>query len=170
MNDSRFNGGHDYVTGKLIAPKIYRFSNYSFVTGYPNDSGNSTLGMYYENKEIYFEKTQDGTYDTVMKANFNNDGIPDFIVIYSYEDGADIYGIFSITNSTFSEKYLGSDVESSCVTEGDTMRHLQPLQIRDINNDGKDEIIVNLLKYDNTLLGFQCTDTIYPEKGEAIVR
>ena len=44
------------------------------------------------------------------------------------------------------------------------MQHLQPPLIKDINNDGKDEIIVRLAKYDNKLFANSCTDTIYADK------
>ena len=105
LNDNRFVGGFEYETQKKIKPKILHFENYTFVIGV-DSSQNSSLVFYYGNKEIFSPSHSDGAYDTVMFANLNNDGIPDFLVSYQFEDGATLYGYISSSTTTFKEVTL----------------------------------------------------------------
>lgn len=165
LEDSKYSSGREYETCKKVSPKLFRFDNYTFVAGYSNDSGNSTLGLYFKDKEILFQKSSDGFYDTVITANLNNDGVPDFLVIYCYEDGCELSALISKSKTAFANKRLRDDIsEIYCSATRDTMQHLQPLLIKDINNDGKDEIIVNLAKFNNQLIANSCTDTVYADK------
>jgi hypothetical protein len=161
LEDPRFASGHDFVTRKPIRPKIFKFDNYTFVSGFPNDSVSASLGLFYNETEIFYETSYDGFYDTVMIANLNMDGTPDFLVSFAYEDGASLFGLLSSSKTTFSIKNLfdeWSDVY--CLEGGDTLMKIIPLQIVDLNNDGKDDLIVNLVKINETVLSISCTDTV----------
>ncbi len=132
------------------------------MTGFPNDSGIASLGLYYENKEILYETAPDGLYDTVMIANLNNDGIPDFLIEYAFEDGATLLGLLSKTKTLFIERQLRDEISDYyCGDIGDTSNYIIPLIISDVNHDGKDEVIINSVKMNGKSFGISCTDTIY---------
>ena len=163
LNDPKFTSGREYETNKLIQPKVFHFENYTLVEG--NCSTSSTLGLFYENKEIYLSKHSDGMFDTLMQANLNNDGIPDFLVEYAFEDGATLLALLSKSKTIFIEKELSNEISSYyCGDIGDTSNYIIPLTISDINHDGKDEVIINLVKMNDTVFGIACTDTIYADK------
>lgn len=165
VNGKRFAGGYEYETRKPIKPRTFPFDNYTFVTGFPNDSGITSLGLYYGSKEILYETAPDGFYDTVMIANLNNDGIPDFLASYAYEDGASLSGLISNSKINYTKKGLFDEWSGTyCGVGGDTLRYTLPLQIRDINHDGKDDIIANLIRINNEILSISCTDTVFADK------
>ncbi len=164
LKDLRFAGGHEYATHKQIKPKTFHFDNYTFVLGY-DSTQTSSLGLYYESKEILSPKHSDGEYDTVMVANLNSDGIPDFLVSYQFEDGATLLGFLSQSTTIFKEvKLLDEWHETYCGVGGDTLQYILPLQIRDINHDGKDDIIANLVRIDNKNFAIPCTDTVFADR------
>jgi hypothetical protein len=161
LEDPRFASGHDFVTHKPIRPKLFQFDSYTFISGFSNDSGNASLGLFYEGTEIFYETSSDGFYDTVIVANLNSDGIPDFLVSFAYEDGASLTGLLSSSKTTFSSKKLFDEwSEIYCIESSDTLMNILPLQIADINMDGKDDLIVNLVKINETVLSISCTDTV----------
>ncbi len=164
LTDPRFCGGYDFVTRKPIPIKLFRFNDYTAVSGYTSDRARSSLGLFYKGKEIYYESSADGYYDTVLQANFNGDEIPDFLVSYTYEDGASWYGLLSSSTTTFSTKHLLDDWSDMYCLEGvDTLMKIEPLQLVDLNGDGKDDLIVNLVKINETVLAISCTDTVLAE-------
>ncbi len=130
LNDNRFAGGFEYETLKKIKPKTLHFENYTFVIGF-DSSQNSSLVLYYGNKEIYSPKHYDGVYDTVMLANLNNDGIPDFLVSYQFEDGATLYGYISRSTAIFKEIIVFDEwQETYCFVGGDTLKYILPYKSR----------------------------------------
>jgi hypothetical protein len=162
LKDPRFIGGQEFETRKLIPPKIFHFNNYLFVTGNTNNGGNSSLGLFFNNTEIHYETSQDGFYDTIFTANINNDGIPDFLVSYAYEDGATLHGLLSHSATDFSSVKLFDEwYETNCIESGDTIQNLLPLQIRDIDGDIRDDIIVNLVQIGGRRFAISCTDTVF---------
>jgi hypothetical protein len=162
LDDPKFASGREFETGKKIIPEVFHFNNYTFVTGYSNDSGNSSLALYFRDKEIYYEKTTDGSYGSVMAANLNNDYVQDFLIEYCYEDGCDLFALISKSRNTFFKKELNVETTGmNCDLGGDSLQYLQDLIIKDVNNDGKDEIIVNLLKINNKVVATPCTDTVF---------
>jgi hypothetical protein len=162
LNDPRFASGHEYETRKTIIPKTYHFGDYLFVTGFPNDSGISSLGLLYKGTEICYETTRDGFYDTIILANLNNDRIPDFLISVGYEDGATLNGLISHSTIKFSYiKLLDEWQERYCPESGDTLQHILPLQIKDIDGDGSDDIIVNLVQILERRFAISCTDTVF---------
>jgi hypothetical protein len=163
LNDPKFASGWEYETQKIIPPTVLHFGNYTFVEG--NNTSSSTLGLFYGNKEIFLSKHSDGMFDTIMKANLNNDGVPDFLVEYVFEDGATLLGLLSKTPTAFEEKQLSEEISDYyCGDLGDTSNYIIPLIISDINHDGKDEVIINSVKMNDRVFGIACTDTIYPDK------
>jgi len=163
LNDPKFASGREYETHKIIQPTVLHFDNYTFVEG--NDTSSSTLGLFYGNKEIFLSKHSDGMFDTIMKANLNNDGVPDFLVEYAFEDGATLLGLLSKTKTSFVEKQLSGEISDYyCGDIGDTSNYIIPLIISDINHDGKDEVIINAVKMNGKLFGIACTDTIYADR------
>ncbi len=165
LNDTKYSSGIDFVTHKKIAPKVFYFDEYTFVSGI-NDSSQSTIGLYFKNKEINFLTHSDGMYDTLIKANFNNDGVPDFLIIYTFEGGQqEIIALMSKSKSQFAEISLGETLSGDYdEIGGDTLEYKIPWTIKDINNDGKDEIVMNLVKMNNKEFTIPSTDTIYPDK------
>ena len=163
LNDPRFASGREYETNKVIQPKTIHFDNYTFVEG--NDTVSSTLGLFYGNKEVFLSRHSDGMFDTIMRANLNNDGVPDFLVEYVFEDGATLLGILSRTQTSFIEKQLSQEISDYyCGDIGDTSNYIIPLIISDINHDGKDEVIINSVRMNNKVFGIACTDTIYADE------
>lgn len=166
LNNSRFASGINQETKKKIRAKIFQYSNYTIVTGFPNDSGSSSLGLYYGNKEIFYEISNDSYYDTVFNANLNNDLIPDFIISYAYEDGHTLRSLVSSSNLSFKKNILfGNLNDAYCINGIDTLKNILPPQIRDINKDNKDDIIVNLVEIDNKTFAISCTDTLLSESN-----
>ena len=164
LNDKRFSGGHDYETKEAIKPRMFQFDNYTLVTGVSNDNGTSGLGLYYGNKEIFYTTTQDGVFDTVMTANLNNDGVTDYLVSIGYEDGASLFGLTSIAKEKFNERLLLKEWNDAyCIESSDTTKYILPLQIKDINNDGKDDVISNLVIINGKRFPISCTDTAFGE-------
>jgi hypothetical protein len=163
LNDSKFASGRQYETHKSIVPKVFHFDNYAFVEG--NDTTSSTLGLFYGNKEILLSKHSDGVFDTIMQANLNSDGVPDFLVEYAFEDGATLLAFLSKSKTTFIEKELSSEISDYyCGDIGDTSNYIVPLTISDIDHDGKDEVIINSVKMNSKVFAIACTDTIYAGK------
>jgi hypothetical protein len=145
LSDQRFSSGRYYETKKSIPPKTFQFENYTIVTGYPSDNGVASLGLFYGNKQLFYTTAPDGFYDTVMVANLNNDGIMDFLVGIAYEDGGSLLGLTSVTKERYKERSLIDErYDAYCIESSDTTKHILPLQIKDINYDGKDDIIANL--------------------------
>jgi len=144
---------------------VFHFDNYTCISG-ATDSCCAYLALFLDRKEVFYKKldSSEGLFDTVMTANLNNDGVPDFIIICNWEDGSDLSALISKSKTSFTEKQFGDISEIYCTATGDTIQHLQPLLIKDINNDGKDEIIVNLAKYNDLLIANSCTDTIYADR------
>jgi hypothetical protein len=164
LNDPKYASGREYETHKIIQPKELHFGNYTFVEG--NDTASSTLGLFYRSKEIFFSKhSEEGSFDTIMQANLNNDGVPDFLVEYVFEDGATLLGLLSKTQTSYVEKQLSAEISDYyCGEIGDTSGYIQPIIISDINNDGKEEVIINAVKMNGKIFGIACTDTIYADK------
>lgn len=150
----------------MLKPKIFHFDNYTFVIG--NDSlKKPTINLYYKDSKILIPQHSDGFYDTIIQVNLNGDGIPDFLVSYGFEDGAMLYGLVSKTHNSFIEKTILKEWSSTyCPVGGDTILHIQPLQIKDIDKDGKDDIICNLVKINNKTFAIPCTDTVFANKIE----
>lgn len=161
LGDVRYTGGQVYGTNERIKPRSFRFNDYTFVTGSTTDSGKSSLGLYNGDKEIYYETSNDGVYDTIIKVNLNSDGILDFLISYQYEDGATLFGMVSQSANRFSMKQLIEDwSDTRCIIGVDTLKHILPLQIKDLNNDGKDDLIINLVIINNHAFSIPCTDTV----------
>lgn len=159
-----YASGREYESKKPITPKVFHFDQYTFVMGF-DSLQNSSLGLYSGNQKILSLKHSDGEYDTVMVANLNNDDIPDFLISYQFEDGATLFGLLSKSKTKFKEiKLLDEWQETYCIESGDTLQYIQPLQIRDVNNDGKDDIISNLVKINNRVFAIRCTDTIFADR------
>jgi len=164
VQDIRFSGGREYETGKPIKPQIITVDKYTFIFGYSAKSGRASCGLYLGNKEIFYNEGSDGFFDKVMTANLNNDGIQDFLISFVYEDGAELYGLTSKSETKFSQRLLIEECYNTyCAESDDTLRHLLPLQIKDINNDHKDDIIANLVSINGKVFAISCTDTAYGE-------
>ena len=160
LTDPKFASGREYGTNKIIQPKLFHFDNYTFVEG--NDTASSTLGLFYGNKEIFLSKHSDGMFDTILQANLNNDGIPDFLVEYVFEDGATLLGLLSKTQTSFIERQLKDEISDYyCGEIGEMSNYIIPLIISDVNHDGIDEVIINSVKMNGKVFGVACTDTIY---------
>lgn len=162
--DPRFVSGYDFETRKPIRPGLFQFNDYTFVCGYSSDSVRSSLGLFYRGTEIFYESSADGFYDTVMQANLNGDEVPDFLVSFTYDDGASLFGLLSSSTTTYSIKHLFTDwSEVYCLEGADTLMNILPLQLVDLNADGKDDLIVNLVKMNETVVAISCTDTVFAE-------
>jgi len=162
LNDQKSLAGQPFETNKIIQSSAPHFGDYTFVK--QNSASSSTLKLFYRDKEIFLSKHSDGMFDTIIKANLNNDRIPDFLVVYSFEDGAMLFGLLSKTQTSFEEKQLSEEISSYyCGEIGDTSNYIQELTIADIDRDGKDEIIVNAVKMNGKLFGIACTDTIHAD-------
>lgn len=163
LNDPRFSSGKEYGTNKKIEPKEYQFGDYSFITGHPNFGGNASLGMYFRDKEILYQTTSDNEYDSILITKLNNDSIPDFLVINAYEDGSTLSAIISksIASFTFKDFHVQLSDYYCGNLRGDTSKFIVPITIKDINHDGDDDVIVNLVKMNGQVFGIACTDTIY---------
>lgn len=162
-DDPKYASGIDSVTKELIEPKVTVFEDYQFISGYSDTA--ATLGMYFKNRQINSWTSVDGFFDTIMKVNLNNDNLPDFIFENAFEDGSTLYALISGTNTAFEEKKVSDNYHGVyCIESWDTLKHLQPLIIKDINNNGKNEILVNLVKLNNKFFAISCTDTFYIDK------
>ena len=162
LDDPKYASGHIFGTNTKICPRSFQFDNYIFVTGFPNDSGSASFGLYKGRREIYFETSSDGVYDTVLQANLNKDGVRDFIVVYEFEDGASVFGLLSKSNATFSRKEIVDHLnDSRCDVYSDTSGKTHPLIVKDVDNDGIDEIITNSLHGQNGMVAISCTDTVF---------
>lgn len=160
INDPKYSGGVEYGTGKPISPNVFKFDEYTFVSGFSDKGG--TVGAYYGDKEIFFRQSQDGFYDTVMLVNLNNDNIPDFLIENMYEDGSVIYALISQSRKHFIEELVTDNYgEVYCLEGGDTLQYLQPLLIQDINEDNQPEILINHAKMKDKLFSISCSDTFW---------
>jgi hypothetical protein len=163
MNDPKYASGIEYETKEPIIPKVTEIDNYTFVSGYSETA--ATLGMYYKNKLINFWTSTDGYFDTIIKVNLNNDKISDFLFENAFEDGSTLFALISQTKTDFTEKKVSDNYnETYCIEGGDTLNNLQPLTIKDLNNNGKNEIILNLIKLKDELISISCTDTFYIDR------
>lgn len=160
IDNPKYSSGKEYGTNKKISPKVLSYDDYTFVLGY-SDKG-SSMGCYYKNKELLYHTGGDGFYDTIYKANFNNDDITDFLVVYSMEDYSVLSALISISKDSYIEKEIGDPFGNTyCLVGEDTLKTIQYITIKDINNDKKDEVLINMATINNKLIGIYCSDTIY---------
>lgn len=144
----------------LEGPNEISFNNYHFIKS--DSNGSSTLELYYFDRLIFKKTQQDGIYGRIHTAKLNKDNITDYLIEYLYEDGAELYALTSISNQDFKYKLIKDEIaETYCIAGLDTLNGLQPLIIKDINNDSIDEIIVNVILIDNNPIANSCTDTVY---------
>ncbi len=163
MNDPKYTGGFEYETQMPIKPKITKFGNYTFVSGYSDTA--ATLGMYYNNEQLNIWTSLDGYFDTIMEVNLNNDNLLDFIFESAYEDGSTLYALISKSEKQFEVKKVSDNYHGVyCGESGDTLSNLQPLIVKDIDGDGNNEILINLVKFNEELVSISCTDTFYINK------
>ncbi len=121
--------------------------------------------MYYKNKEVRVWTSADGFYNNIWKVDLNTDNIPDFIFENAFEDGSTLYALISMSDKDFQEKLITDDYGGYyCVESSDTTQNLHPLVIKDINNNGNNEVIANLAKLNNKLFSISCTDTFYIDR------
>lgn len=121
--------------------------------------------MYYKNNEVRVWTSADGFYNNIWKVDLNTDNIPDFIFENAFEDGSILYAIISKSDRDFQEKLITDDYGGYyCIESSDTTQGLHPLVIKDINNNGNNEVIVNLAKLNNKLFSISCTDTFYIDR------
>jgi hypothetical protein len=160
LNDKRFSSGKVFGTNEKIPLRFFEFGKYFFVAG--NDTnGKSSLGLFFNSNEIYFEQRVDGDYDTVLVARLNKDSIPDFLVFYAFEDGVTLSALLSKSNRSFRAVTLRKDISDYyCAEQNDTAAHLLPPIVKDINSDGKDEILLFLCKMNGKIIATSCTDTV----------
>jgi hypothetical protein len=162
INDPKFSGGREYGTDKPIAAKVYKFGDYSIITGSRSDSAISSLGIFFKNREIYYENSSDGVYDTIFDLNLNNDEIPDFAVSYKFEDGASLNGLLSGPNRQYFKKRIFSEwTEVHCLENIDTLKGILPLQVRDIDGDGITDFVSNSVSLNGHTFAISCTDTVF---------
>ncbi len=141
-------------------PKEKVFGNYRFVST-DSDSG-ATLSMYYNKRQLLYWTTPDGLFDTIVQTELNNDNIPDFLFENAVEDGSTLYALISVSKRKFEEKKVSDNFRGiRCSENNEVLTHLQPLTIKDVNNNGNNEIIVNLIKSGENLSSISCTDTFY---------
>lgn len=160
LDDPKYASGKEYGTNKKIEPRIFKFDNYTFVTGYSDSA--ATLGLYHKDRIILFETSVDGYFDTIVKANFNNDNIPDFIIENAFEDGSSLYALTSIAQDIYKVKNISDNYWGVyCIEQGDTLQNLQPLILADLDKNGSDEVLINMVKIDNKLIGIRCSDTVF---------
>lgn len=161
LDDPKYLSGKEYGTNKKIQPKVLQFGDYIFVCGYSNKG--PSLGAYYKNKELHYETGGDGYwYDTIYKANFNNDNISDFIISYQMEDYWILTALVSKTKDEFQIKELGDPFDDTyCLVGYDTLKNIQFITTADINNDNKDEVLINMVTINNRRFGIACSDTLY---------
>jgi hypothetical protein len=158
LDDPRYSRGRDYETGREIIPRVFSFGEYTFIAGY-SDTG-ATLGCYHLDKEMLFWEREDGFFDTIYKANFNNDGIPDFLIRYAFEDHSELSALVSRTRLSFVEKDLGGG-PFNCFAGPDTIEKMEAAVILDVNQDGKDEVLINTVRINGRRLPLNCSDTVF---------
>lgn len=160
LETSKYSGGIKLDSNEILKPRIFKNGKYTIVTGF-DSTQNSTLGLYFEDIEILSPQNSDGIFDTIINININNDDIPDFLVSYEYEDGASLLGLISTSRISFKEIVLFNEWTGNyCLEDADRLINIIPLTIKDIDNDGKVDIIVNLAKKNGELISISCTDTI----------
>jgi hypothetical protein len=130
-----------------------------------SDSGMSILELIYNDKKIFYDRMTDGFYDTIMKCNLNNDGILDFLISYAFEDGAMLYGLVSNSKSEFHKTKLFDEWhENYCLQSADTLKHIIPIQVADFTGDGKDEVVINAVRFNRVDFPVSCTDTVFGDR------
>lgn len=159
LEDPRFASGRDFETNDKILPKIIHSDPYTLVTGFSKDK--SSLGLFYGEKEIFYQTASDGSFDIVLTANLNNDGITDFLITFVYEDGPTLVALTSQSVGVFSYKTIVDQFDdTNCNVAMDTFRNILPLLVKDVNRDHRDDILVNVVKINNSIMAIPCTDTI----------
>jgi hypothetical protein len=142
--------------------KVFTFSNYKFQVAKASAEKNASLGLFFNGEEVYYEESADGYYDTIMPATFNNDSVPDFIVSFTFDSGATLYAMVSQSLTKFKmHNLVGHWNDLYCDNEEDTLVHLVPIKIIDLNKDGTDEVILNSIKMNGEIFSIECTDTVY---------
>ena len=135
INDPKYASGIDGESNNSIKPIVKKFGHYTFVSDYSDTA--STLGLYYKDKELNIWTSSDGYFDTVMHVNLNNDDIADYIFENAFEDGSTLYALISKSKTEFKEKLITDNYHGIYCLEGaDTLIGLQPIVIKDINNNG----------------------------------
>ncbi len=163
LDAPKYSSGIEYISKQKIKPKTFQFDNYTFVSG--NSGQASTLGLYFKDKELFYTTSADGFFDTVMTANLNSDGIPDFLFVDMFEDGKVLYSLISKTKTTYDKRKVTDDYGGSfCFAGADTMKYLQPTILKDINNDGKAEILINHIKMGDKIFRVSCSDTFFVDR------
>ena len=158
LQEERFSSGIEYGTNKKIPAKYFQKDDYTIVTGYSTKS--ATMGLFRDNKEILFKTCIDGSFDTIMTENLNNDRIPDFLIGEKYEDGTTLYALISKTKDEFSVKKITDNFDGyfcDASASNDTLKFIQPLTFID-TKDGKKEILVNYIKMNGKLFKIACSE------------
>lgn len=165
LKDKRFCGGVEYGRKLKIEPKFYEFGDYLFVTGFTNRS--SSMGMFYQQKQIRFDSAIDSALDNVFQRKLNNDTIPDFIYKKIYEDNTEIYALISVTRTKFIDRQIYNG-ENGRICLGNGLPNdydvTKELIFKDINSDGNVEILVNHLRIKGKIKALGCSDTFYVNK------
>lgn len=158
LNDSRFSSGREYETQEKIKPKLFHSGSYTLIIGF-DETNRATLGLYLGQRELLYQTNEDGSFDTVVVANLNGDDIDEFVIRCSYEDGPSLLALTSASQTAFKLNLLRLELKD-CEVGSDTSQHILPLQIADINKDGRDDILINSIKFENKATAISCTDTI----------
>jgi hypothetical protein len=145
--------------------KVYNFGDYRVETGFCKS--NTSLKIYKQNKIVYSDCSGDGVgYFLVNTMYLNNDNVPDFIFGYKMED----YSLVGLLLSKNTSPFYGSiDIKEifDPLTYGNIKisknETIKPLILRDIDNDGRKDILINIIENNNNksvkvIKGF--TDTI----------
>ena len=144
-----------------IVPKVFEIKDYTFVTGY-SDLGTS-IGAFYKNEEFYYRSGTDALINQVLEARFNDDEIPDFVIMYLYEDFGFAESWLSVKDTSFTRNMLGDFhyADIYCPDIPDSLTNVELFSVYDVNADGFDEVVVNASTINDKYIPNSCTDTIF---------
>jgi len=142
------------------------FDNYSFHL-YTTDSANF-LTLFLKDKKLLKVNSGDGYFDTVYLSKFNNDSIPDFLLVENYEDGISLTALISQINEGFLKQDMGNFYgDSYCKESWDTLKNIRTVTLQDINKDGIDEVLYNYAYIKNKLVPISCSGIIKVNESAA---
>jgi hypothetical protein len=141
---------------------IKEFDNQNYTTRITSVDTALVICTYYDSKKVFEFITYDGSVDTVLTAEFNGDGIPDFVIEDRYCDGSEIIGYISEHNQVFKKVLIYT---SAAGEECDDLSSIDQenfvyMKFEDVNSDGNQEVLMNHMQIDGELKAFSCSDTI----------
>lgn len=163
MQDPRYAGGLDLLTRHHIQPRFYKFGRHLFVTG-ADSSNQATLGYFFNGREVLTQNLAEGVFDTIFSLNLNGDQLPDFLIHCCFNEDCALNALVSGPDGQLRSVTNVEDLGSGQDLRPLMIAEKSGLQVRDLNGDGLDDIVLHISRQEENSSSGSSTHTILAQQ------